>query len=107
MRVRVLALLVAFGAAVIVSPAAAVDCASEAAALVKDQANLPRLDIVSSADRPPYCITLETIIAFAGRVKAHVSHCPASDYAQTVTDWDKTRAHYAKRFSQYRCRRTL
>jgi hypothetical protein len=107
MRVRVPALLVVLGAAFIAGAAAAADCASEAAALVKDQANLPRLDTVSSADRPPYCITLETIIAFAGRVKAHVNHCPASDYAQTVTEWDKTRANCARLFSQYRCRRTL
>jgi hypothetical protein len=40
-------------------------------------------------------------------VKAHVSHCPNSDYAQRVTEWDKTRVDYAKRFSQYRCRRAL
>ena len=32
------------------------------------------------ADRPPYCITLETLMAFAARVKAHVAHCPNSDY---------------------------
>jgi opacity protein-like surface antigen len=107
MIVRVRALLVAVGAAVMASAAAAADCASEAAVLVKEQAELPRLEIVSSADRPPYCITLETIIAFAGRVKAHVSHCPNSDYAQRVTEWDKTRVDYAKLFSQYRCRRAL
>ena len=29
----------------------------------------------SPADRPPYCITLETVMAFAGRVKAHVAQC--------------------------------
>jgi hypothetical protein len=107
MIVRVRALLAAVGAAVMASAAAAADCASEAAVLVKEQAELPRLEIVSSADRPPYCITLETIIAFAGRVKAHVSHCPNSDYVQSVTEWDKTRVGYAKLFSQYRCRRAL
>ena len=79
------------GAALIASAAAAADCASEAAALAKEQAELPRLEVASSADRPPYCITLETIMAFAGRVKAHVGHCPNSDYAQSVTEWDKTR----------------
>jgi hypothetical protein len=40
-------------------------------------------------------------------VKAHVAQCPASQYAQSVTRWDKTRVDYAKLFSQYRCRRTL
>jgi hypothetical protein len=44
---------------------------------------------------------------FAGRVKAHVAHCPNSDYAQAVTEWDKTRTDYSKLFSQYRCKRTL
>ena len=106
MIVGVRALLAAVGAAVMASAAAA-DCASEAAVLVKEQAELPRLEIVPSADRPPYCITLETIIAFAGRVKAHVSHCPNSDYAQSVTKWDKTRVDYARLSSQYRCRRAL
>jgi hypothetical protein len=106
MSVRMRALPAAVGAALIASAAAAADCASEAAVLAKDQAELPRLEVVSSADRPPYCITLETIIAFAGRVKAHVGHCPNSDYAQSVTEWDKTRVDYARRFSQYRCRRT-
>jgi len=100
-------LVVVFSAAFMTSAAAVADCASEAAALVKDQADLPRLEVASPADRPPYCITLETIIAFAGRVKAHVSQCPTSDYAQRVGEWDKTRVDYAKLFSQYRCRRTL
>jgi hypothetical protein len=106
MIVRVRALLAAAGAAFIASAAAAADCASEAAVLAKDQAELPRLEIVSAADRPPYCITLETLIAFAGRVKAHVSQCPNSDYARSVSEWDKTRVGYARLFSQYRCRRT-
>ena len=101
MIVRVRALLVAAGAAFIASAGAAADCASEAAVLVKEQAELPRLDVHGE-----YSYTLETIIAFAGRVKAHVGNCPNSDYAQSVTEWDKTRVDYARLFSQYRCRRT-
>jgi hypothetical protein len=89
------------------SAAAVADYFSEAAALVKDQADLPRLEVVSPIDRPPYCITLETIMAFAGRVKAHVARCPASDHAHSVTEWDQTRTDYAKLFSKHRCRRTL
>jgi hypothetical protein len=88
------------------APAAA-DCSTEAAALSKDQAELPRLEVATPADRPPYCITLETIMAFAGRVKAHVAQCPNSDHAAAVAVWDKTRADYSRLFSQYRCRRTL
>jgi len=50
--------------------APAVDCGTEASALSKQQSELPRLDVASPADRPPYCITLETVMAFALRVKA-------------------------------------
>jgi hypothetical protein len=87
--------------------APAPDCTGEAAALTRDQSELPRLEVASPADRPPYCITLETIMAFAGRVKAHVAHCPSSDYSDAVSEWDKTRTDYSKLFSQYRCKRTL
>ncbi len=107
MRARVFAfLVVAFSAASIVRAAAA-DCSSQAAALVKDEADLPRIDLVSPVDRPPYCITLETIMAFAGRVKAHVAQCPTSDFAQQASTWDQTRTDYAKLFGKHRCRRTL
>jgi len=87
--------------------AAAADCTIEAASLTKDQSELPRLEVASPADRPPYCITLETIMAFAGRVKAHVAHCPSSEYAPAIADWDKTRTDYSKLFSQHRCKPTL
>jgi hypothetical protein len=48
-----------------------VDCADEAAMLARKQSALPRLEVASSADRPPYRITLETIMAFPGRVRTH------------------------------------
>jgi len=89
------------------SAARAADCAAEAVSLSKDEAELPKLEVASPADRPPYCITLETIMAFAGRLKAHVAHCPNSNYAAAIADWDKARSDYAKLFSQYRCKRTL
>ena len=100
----VLVLLCSAASLAMAAPAA--DCTSEAAALNRDQSELPRLEIASPRDRPPYCITLETVMAFAGRVKAHVAHCPNSDYATALTDWDKTQADYSKLFSQYRCKRT-
>jgi len=103
----VTALLVCLCPAPAARAAPAPDCAAEAVALTRDQSELPRLDVASPRDRPPYCITLETIMGFAGRVKAHVAHCPTSDYATTVTEWDKARTDYGKLFSQYRCKRTL
>ncbi len=107
MKLSLIVLLVlASSAAFIARAPAAVDCATEASALEKDQAELPRLDVATPADKPPYCITLETHIVFARRVKAHVVHCPDSDYVQKVAEWDKTRADYGRLFSQYRCKRT-
>jgi len=49
--------------------APAADCAVEAAALAREQSELPRLEVASPADRPPYCITLETLMAFAARLE--------------------------------------
>jgi hypothetical protein len=95
------------GAASTALPAPAHDCTTEAQILNKTQSELPRLDVASPQDKPPYCITLETIIAFATRVKAHVAHCPNSDFAPTVTDWAKTQTDYSKLFTQKRCKRTL
>jgi len=86
--------------------APAIDCATEAAVLARDQSELPRLEVASPADRPPYCITIEILMAFAGRVRAHVARCPRSDHAAAVAEWDKTRIDYAKLFGRYRCKRT-
>lgn len=88
------------------SAAPASDCMTAAAILTRERSELPRLDVASPADRPPYCITLETVITFAGRVKAHVAQCPGSEHASSVVDWDKTQADYSKLFSQRRCKRT-
>ncbi|HLH94961.1 MAG TPA: hypothetical protein VKW08_07575 [Xanthobacteraceae bacterium] len=96
----------AFGAA-LVRNAAAADCAAEEATLSRDQAELPRLEVASPADRPITCITLETIIAFAARLKSHVAHCPASSYAPFASDWEKIRLDYATRFTRKRCKHSL
>jgi len=100
-------IVLAWSAALIGSAAAAADCTVEETALMKDESELPRLEVASPADRPITCITLETIIAFAGRLKTHAAHCPASSYAQSAADWEKTRVDYAARFIQNRCKRTF
>jgi hypothetical protein len=99
--------ILAWGAALPGNAVAAVDCKAQEAVLNKDESELPRLEVASPADRPITCITLETIIAFAGRLKGHVAHCPASSYAQSASDWEKTRVDYAARFIQNRCKRTF
>ena len=85
---------------------AGLDCMTEAALLSKEQLDLPRLEVASPKDKPPYCITLETVMAFAGRVKAHVAHCPASNYASAAGEWAQRQADYSKLFSRYRCKRS-
>ena len=102
-----LLIVLAWCAALTGSAAAELNCKSEETALMKDESELPRLEVASPADRPITCITLETIIAFAGRLKSHVAHCPVSSYAQTAADWEKTRVDYAARFIQNRCKRTF
>jgi hypothetical protein len=102
-----LLIVLAWSAALAGSAAAAADCKTEEAGLMKDETELPRLEVASPADRPITCITLETNIAFAGRLKAHVAHCPASSYVPTASEWEKTRIDYAARFIQNRCKRSL
>jgi hypothetical protein len=86
---------------------AAPACGAEEAALAKDETELPRLEVASPADRPITCITLETIIAFAGRLKTHVARCPASGYVSSAGVWEATRIDYVKRFADNRCKRTF
>jgi hypothetical protein len=102
-----LLIALAWSAALAGSAATAADCKSEEATLMKDETELPRLEVASPADRPITCITLETNIAFAGRLKAHVAHCPASGYVGAASEWEKTRIDYAARFIQNRCKRTF
>ena len=107
MSMRVAAFVLVAGSVALSAGTAAADCATDAAALVRAESELPKIEVVSPADRPPYCITLETIMAFAGRLTAHVAQCPSSSYAPTAAEWAKTRADYAKLFTQTKCKRTL
>jgi hypothetical protein len=92
MSVRMRALLLSLPLAFVgVFGAHAADCAVEAQTLVKDESQLPRLDVVSRADRPVLCITLETVMAFAARLKTHVAHCPSSNFVAAAGNWEKMR----------------
>jgi hypothetical protein len=102
-----LLIALAWSAALGGSAAAALNCKVEETALMKDESELPRLEVASPADRPITCITLETNIAFAARLKLHVAHCPASSYVPSAPEWEKTRIDYAARFTQNRCKRTF
>lgn len=106
-RAGLMLLALAWGPVLAGSAAAAIDCTTEETGLMKDESELPRLEVASPADRPTTCITLETIIAFAGRLKTHVGRCPASGYAASAAEWEKTRVDYGARFIQNRCKRTF
>jgi len=71
------------------------------------ESDLPRIEVTSPADRPVLCITIETLMAFATRLKAHVARCPGSSYAAAVGTWEKARVDYSRQFARNRCRRTL
>jgi hypothetical protein len=86
---------------------AAGNCAAEAATLTRDESDLPRIEVTSPDDRPVLCITIETLMAFATRIKTHVTRCPGSAHAGSAANWEKARVDYAKQFTQNRCRRTL
>jgi hypothetical protein len=101
-----LALLPATGGIGAAAPQAA-NCAAEAATLARDESELPRIEVTSPGDRPVRCITIETLMSFASRLKAHIAHCPNSSYAASGATWEKARVDYSKQFTQNRCRRTL
>ena len=107
MRAGLTLLALTFALAGTAVAAPAVDCKAEEDDLRKVESELPRLEVASPADRPITCITLETVIAFAGRLKTHVGHCPATSYAASAPDWEKTRVDYVIRFTQNRCKRTF
>lgn len=92
---------------VVTDAGASADCMLEAAALTRQQTELPRLDVAPPRDRPITCITLETVIDFAKRVTAHIARCPQSSYSEDAATWEGTRTDYSKRFARNRCRRTL
>lgn len=92
----------------LIAPAwAGEDCATEAAALVQLEAELPQLDLTPPIHHQLVCITLETLVDFAVRVGHHRGRCPASAYAVKAGRWDEARSRYAAQFRQHRCRRAL
>jgi hypothetical protein len=109
-KVTSLALLLAageFAAAAPQPPAVVANCATEAATLSRDESDLPRIEVTSPDNRPVLCITIETLMAFATRLRTHVARCPGSAHAASAVNWEKARVDHAKQFAQNRCRRTL
>jgi hypothetical protein len=106
-RAWLAALFLLVGAALTAAEAAPATCTAEAATLERVEADLPKMEVTSPDDRPVLCITIETLMAFANRLKAHVAHCPNSNYAAAAVEWEKNRQDFVKQFTQHKCRRTL
>src|SRR5262245_64423533 len=82
-----LALLLATSSVSSAAPQATTSsCATDAATLVRMEADLPRIEVTSPADQPVLCITIETLMAFATRLKTHVAQCPNSNHATSAIE---------------------
>ncbi len=106
---RLIALLVAGAAAAFTSPAAAQSksCTDEAARLKRAEAELPKLAVAPPEDKQIVCITLETNVLFARRLKAHLKNCPRSPYARSAHDWAQIEANYSGRFRSRDCKASI
>ena len=83
------------------------DCGREAAAIRKAETQLPRLDVAPPDDKQIVCITLETNILFAQKLKAHLKQCPRSPYAKSAGDWSRLETSYTSRFRSRDCKPTI
>ena len=83
------------------------DCAQEAAAIRRAEAQLPRLEVAPPDDKQIVCITLETNVLVARRLAAHLAQCPRSPYARKGEVWQRIGAQYSARFSDRRCKPTI
>ena len=101
-----LSLLIAAGVAAATATAGAQSspCASEAAAISRAEAQLPRIEVAPPADQQIVCITLETNILFARRLAAHLAHCPRSPLARNADAWQRTGAQFMAQFNDRRCK---
>ena len=108
-RTNLFALLLIAGLALAPLPAAAQGetCANEATRLRRAEAELPKLDVAPPDDKQIVCITLETNILFAQKLKAHLKQCPRSPYAKSAGDWSRLETSYASRFRSRDCKPTI
>ena len=83
------------------------DCATEVTRMRRAESELPKLDVAPPDDKQIVCITLETNILFAQRLKAHLKQCPRSPYARSAGDWSRLETSYASRFRSRDCKPTI
>lgn len=86
--------------------ARAADCASEAAALSRDAAELPKVELANPGDHENTCITLEVNLDFAARLAAHARACPTSPLAGEAPLWAERATRDEATFAKRRCRRS-
>ncbi len=108
LRPALLGLILALGFGAVPLPAAAQgDCAGEATRLRRAESELPKLAVAPPDDKQIVCITLETNMLFAQRLKAHLKRCPRSPYARQAADWAQTETSYTERFKRRDCKATI
>ena len=104
-RAIICGLLLAVGlSAAPLSALAQGDCADEVTRLRRAEAELPKLEVAPPDDKQIVCITLETNILFAQRLKAHLKRCPRSAFARQADTWAKTETNYTDRFQRRDCK---
>jgi len=101
--------LLAIGLCGVVSPAVAQgqSCNDEVTRLRRAESELPKLNVAPPDDKQIVCITLETNILFAQKLKAHLKQCPRSPYAKSAGDWSRLETSYTSRFRSRDCKPTI
>jgi hypothetical protein len=82
-------------------------CSDEATRLRRAESELPKLEVAPPDDKQIVCITLETNILFAQKLKAHLKQCPRSPYAKSAGDWSRLETSYTSRFRSRDCKPTI
>lgn len=89
-----------------ITPAMALDCRSEGAALVRLEADLPDPQTLPH-DRQITCISLEINMDFVRRLAALAQACPATPPAGRLAHHQTRTADYATAFQQKRCKPSM
>lgn len=83
------------------------DCAREDAALARDAAELPKVELANTTDWQNTCITLEVNMDFAARLARHAAQCPAAPQSASAAQWAEQGAKDTAEFRRRKCRHTF
>lgn len=83
------------------------DCAAETALLVRDESELPKVELANPLDTQNTCITLEVNLDFARRLAAHQARCPADAWSDKAPQWTAKAERDKAAFAKRKCKRSL